>query len=37
MNVGGYIGSSTAQEEAYAYRNGKVISYLEPTPGEERS
>jgi hypothetical protein len=30
LNVGGYIGSSTANEEAYAYRNGKAVSYLEP-------
>lgn len=29
INVGGYIGESTAREIAYAQRMGKPISYLE--------
>ncbi len=30
LNVGGYIGESTANEIAYAESLGKVVSYLEP-------
>ncbi len=30
LNVGGYIGSSTRKEIAYAERTGKPIEYLEP-------
>lgn len=30
INVGGYIGSSTRAEIAYAKASGKTISYLEP-------
>lgn len=30
LNVGGYIGESTARELAYALQLGKVVSYLEP-------
>lgn len=29
LNVGGYIGESTARERLYAYRKGKVVRYLE--------
>ena len=32
LNVGGYIGSSTASEIMYARRFGKGIRFLEPTP-----
>lgn len=31
LNVGGYIGESTASELAYAKAAGKTIRYLEPT------
>jgi hypothetical protein len=31
LNVGGYIGESTARELAYAKERGKKIRYLEPT------
>jgi hypothetical protein len=30
LNVGGYIGESTARELAYAKSQGKIIRYLEP-------
>ena len=30
INIGGYIGSSTRNEIAYAKASGKTISYLEP-------
>ncbi|WCK57557.1 hypothetical protein PP175_26185 (plasmid) [Aneurinibacillus sp. Ricciae_BoGa-3] len=30
VNVGGYIGSSTRNEIAYAKAHGKQVSYLEP-------
>lgn len=30
LNVGGYIGSSTANELAYARKHGKRIEFLEP-------
>ena len=30
INVGGYIGSSTRSEIAYAERHGKPVRYLEP-------
>lgn len=30
LNVGGYIGSSTAKEIQHAWEHGKVIRYLEP-------
>lgn len=30
INVGGYIGSSTASEIEYAHANGKPVRYLEP-------
>ena len=30
LNVGGYIGESTARELAYAIKLGKVVRYLEP-------
>ena len=30
INVGGYIGKSTASEIQYAYEHGKNIHYLEP-------
>lgn len=30
LNVGGYIGESTARELAYAQKLGKTIRYLEP-------
>lgn len=29
INVGGYIGSSTKSEIAYAKKNGKIVKYLE--------
>ena len=29
INVGGYIGSSTASEIAYAKEHGKTVKYLE--------
>jgi tetrahydromethanopterin S-methyltransferase subunit G len=32
LNVGGYIGSSTASEIQYARRVGKPVQYLEPLP-----
>jgi hypothetical protein len=32
LNVGGYIGESTARELAYAQAHGKVVRYLEPHP-----
>jgi len=32
LNVGGYIGKSTANEVAYATGSGKKIVYLEPRP-----
>ena len=33
LNVGGYIGASTARELAYAQATGKHIRYLEPPSG----
>lgn len=30
LNVGGYIGESTARELAYAQKLGKVVRFLEP-------
>ena len=30
VNVGGYIGESTAREIAYAEKHGKIVEYLEP-------
>ena len=30
LNVGGYIGESTAREIAYAIETGKPVNYLEP-------
>jgi hypothetical protein len=30
LNVGGYIGESTARELAYARAHGKVVRFLEP-------
>jgi hypothetical protein len=30
LNVGGYIGESTARELAYARKHGKAIRFLEP-------
>lgn len=33
LNVGGYVGESTARELAYARKNGKVIRFLEPVTG----
>ena len=30
INVGGYIGSSTKSEIAYALEHGKTVEYLEP-------
>lgn len=33
LNVGGYIGESTARELAYAIASGKIVSYLEPVAG----
>ena len=32
LNVGGYIGESTAREPAYARANGKAIRFLEQPP-----
>jgi hypothetical protein len=32
LNVGGYIGSSTASEIRHAIKHGKTIRYLEPEP-----
>lgn len=32
LNVGGYVGESTARELAYAGAKGKKISFLEGTP-----
>jgi hypothetical protein len=32
LNVGGYIGESTARELAYAEETGKRVRYLEPRP-----
>lgn len=29
LNVGGYIGESTAKEISYAYKTGKPVKYLE--------
>lgn len=31
LNVGGYIGESTAREIRHAENNGKIVRYLEPT------
>lgn len=31
INIGGYVGSSTRSEIAYAVKAGKPIEYLEPT------
>ena len=37
LNVGGYIGSSTRDEIAYAKDHGKPLRYLEPTqPAQTR-
>lgn len=33
LNVGGYIGHSTAREIEYALNQGKTINYLEPQNG----
>jgi hypothetical protein len=33
INVGGYVGESTAREIAHARRTGKTICYLEPVEG----
>ena len=33
VNVGGYIGESTARELAYAREHGKVVRFLEPEGG----
>ncbi len=32
LNVGGYIGESTARELAYAYERGKAVRFLQPQP-----
>jgi len=32
LNVGGYVGESTAREVAYAYDHGKAVRYIE-NPG----
>jgi len=32
LNVGGYIGESTARELKYAQRLGKKVRFLEPQP-----
>jgi hypothetical protein len=29
INVGGYVGTSTAREVAYAHANGKTVTYME--------
>ena len=36
INVGGYIGSSTASEIAYAHATGKTVKYLEPVCEAQR-
>lgn len=36
INVGGYIGESTARELAYAIKHGKQVSYLEPPDADKR-
>lgn len=36
INVGGYIGESTASEIDYAKKKGKKITYLESVPDTER-
>jgi hypothetical protein len=36
LNVGGYIGDSTASEIAYARMHGKPLAFLEPTPLDRR-
>lgn len=35
LNVGGYIGESTARELAYARERGKAVRFLEPQPDGE--
>lgn len=35
LNVGGYIGESTARELAYAQRLGKTVRFLEARPDPE--
>jgi hypothetical protein len=34
LNVGGYVGESTAREVAYARKTGKFVRWLEPPPSE---
>ncbi|MBK9181464.1 MAG: hypothetical protein IPM45_18285 [Acidimicrobiales bacterium] len=34
LNVGGYVGESTAREVAYAEAAGKPVRYLEPRPAD---
>lgn len=34
VNVGGYVGSSTKSEIAYAVENGKPVHFMFPLPGE---
>ena len=36
LNVGGYIGESTYREMVYAYKNGKVLRFLEPVSNDYR-
>lgn len=35
LNVGGYIGDSTAREIAYTIATGKAMQFLEPRHGED--
>jgi hypothetical protein len=35
LNVGGYVGDSTANEIAYVLSQGKIIRWIEPTNGEK--
>lgn len=35
VNVGGYVGDSTARELAYAINAGKTVRYLEPRSGPQ--
>ena len=34
LNVGGYVGESTAREIAYAHSIGRPVNYLEPQDGQ---
>lgn len=35
LNVGGYVGSSTKRELAYAYNSGKIVRFIENVTGQQ--